>query len=86
MADELLIGTQRILLEIECNEVEDRKGSETSMKGFAIKASMSEMVLLGEGGGKTVGVKVFLAGGCRELFVMKYEVGLVNSFGGEAQE
>ena len=36
------------------------------MKGFAIKASMSEMVSLGEGGEKTVGVKIFLVEDCRE--------------------
>ena len=29
---------------------------------------MSEMVTLGEGKGKKMGVKVFLAGGCRKFF------------------
>ena len=38
-----------MLSEVECDEVEDGKESETSMKGFVIKASMSEMVSLGEG-------------------------------------
>ena len=36
------------------DDVEDGKGSETSMKGFATKASMSEIVSLVEGGDKTV--------------------------------
>ena len=36
------------------NRVEDGKGSEASMKGFAIKASISEIVSLGEEGEKTV--------------------------------
>ena len=31
---------------VECDEVEDGKGSETSMKGFTIKTSMSDMVSL----------------------------------------
>ena len=30
-----------------CGGVKERKGSEISMKGFAIKVSMSEMVSLG---------------------------------------
>ena len=47
-----------VLSEVECNEVKDAKGSETSVK---------EMVSLGEGEEKTVGVKIFLAGGCREV-------------------
>ena len=35
----------------------------------------------------TVGVKVFLEGGCRkEILVIKDEVGSVDSIGGEAQE
>ena len=55
-----------MLSEVECDEVESRKWSKTSMKGFAIKASISEMVSLREGGEKTLGVKVFLAGGCRQ--------------------
>ena len=33
--------TQKVLSEVECGEVEDGKGSKTSMKGIAIKASMS---------------------------------------------
>ena len=45
----------------ECDKVEDGEGSEASMKGFAIKASMSEMVSLGEREEKT-GIKVFLVG------------------------
>ena len=28
---------------VECDEVEDGKGSETSMRGLAIKATMSEI-------------------------------------------
>ena len=58
--------------EIECDEVEDEKGNETSMKGFAIKASISELVSKGDGE-KTVRVKfesIFLAGGCREEVLM----------------
>ena len=59
--------------------------NETLMKSFVIKTLM--MVSLGEGE-KTVGVKVFLAGGCREVvLVIKVEVlGSVDSFGDEAQE
>ena len=38
------------------------KKDETSMKGFAMTASVSEMVSLGEGGEKTVGVKVVEVG------------------------
>ena len=34
---------------LEYDEVKDRKGNEISMKGFAIKASMSEIITLGEG-------------------------------------
>ena len=68
-----------MLSEVVCGEVEDGKGSETIMKGFALKASMSEMVSLGEGGDKTEGVKVFLARGCREnVLVIKDKVGSVN--------
>ena len=48
---------------------------------------MSEMVSLGEGGDKTVGIKAFLAGGCKEkVLVIKDEVGSVDGFVGEAQE
>ena len=36
------------------------------MKGFVMKASMSEMVSLREEGDERVEVKIFLAGGCRE--------------------
>ena len=32
---------------------------------------MSEMVSPGEGGEKTVEIKVYLVGGCREVFVIK---------------
>ena len=56
------------------------------MEGVAIKASILEMVSLGEGGEKTVGVKVFLVEDCREeVFVTKDEAGSVDGFG-EAQE
>ena len=65
MRDELQLE-HRVLYEVLCDEVEDGKGNETSLKCFAIKASTSEMVSLGEGGEKTVGVKISLAGGCRE--------------------
>ena len=76
-----------VLSEVEYDEVKDRKGSETSMKGFVIKASMSQMVSLVEGGEKTMGVKVFLAGGYREeVLVIKDEVGSADGFGREAQE
>ena len=51
---------------MECDEVENEKGSEISMKGFVIKTSMSEMVSLGKGRNERVGSKVFLARGCRE--------------------
>ena len=47
---------------------------------------MSEMVSLGDRKEKAMGVKTFLAGGCRFFFVIKNEVGSVDSFGGEAQE
>ena len=57
------------------------------MKGFVIRTSMSEMTSLREGGDERVGVKLFLAGGCREnVSVTKDEVGSVEGFGGEAQE
>ena len=70
-----------MLFEVECHEVEDGKGSETSMN-FAMKASISEMVSLKEGGKKTVGVKVFLVEDCREeVLMIKDEVGSVNGFG-----
>ena len=52
--------------DVGCGGVEDEKVSEVSMKGFAMKASMSEMVLLGKKGDERVGLKNFLAGGCRE--------------------
>ena len=48
-----------MFLEVVCGGVEDEKGSEVSMKGFAIKASMSEMVSLGEKGDES-GSKNFL--------------------------
>ena len=76
-----------MLAKVECDETDDRKRSETLMKGFAIKASMSEMVSLGEGVEMTLGVKVFLAGRCKEeVLVIKDEVGSVDGFGGEAQK
>ena len=46
-----------------CGVVGDRKGSEVSRKGPAMKTSMSEMVSLGD---ERRGVKVFLVGSCRE--------------------
>ena len=36
--------TRRVFLEVECGEIEDGKGNETSMKGFATRALKSEMV------------------------------------------
>ena len=51
MGGSTFVGTQMVLSEVECDEVEDGNISETPMKGFAIKASMSEMVLLVEGVG-----------------------------------
>ena len=57
------------------------------MNGSAMKASMSKMVLPGKEGDERVGVKMFLAGGCREkVLVIKEEVESVEGFGGEAQE
>ena len=57
--------------EVECDKVEDGKGSEISIKGFAIKASISDVVSLGEGEEKT-GSKSFL--GCGEEVLAKREV------------
>ena len=75
-----------MLWESECDKVEDRDGNDTSMKGLAIKVSISEMVSLGEGGEKTVGVKVILVEDCREeVLVIKHGIGSVNGFEGEAQ-
>ena len=65
-------------MEVECDEVEDRRGSEISLKGFAIKASVLEME-----GEKT---QFFLAGDRREVLLIKNEVGSVDCFGGKAQE
>ena len=70
-----------MLSEVEDDEVEDKKWSEISKKGFAIKSSMSEIVPQWEGGEKTVGAKVFLTEGCKEAFVIKNEVESVGSFG-----
>ena len=52
-----------MLSEVECDEIDNGEGSEASMKDFAIKASISEIVSLGKGGEKKVGTKDFLAGG-----------------------
>ena len=59
-----------MLLEVECQGVEDRKESEKSMQDFAIKPSMLEIVSLREGDSWS---KTFLAGGVREdvFFVIK---------------
>ena len=54
-----------VLSGVEC-EVADWKGSEVSMQGFAIKASVSEVISQWEGE-KTVEVKVFLAEGCKNV-------------------
>ena len=45
-----------MLWEFECDNVEDGQGDEASMKGSAIKASISEMVSLGKERKKTVRV------------------------------
>ena len=75
-----------MFLEVVCGGVEDGKGSEGSMKGFAMKASLSEMVSLGQKGNERVGVKNFLAGGCRKkVLVIKEEVESEEGFG-EAQQ
>ena len=55
-----------MFLEVVCGGIEDGKGSEVSMKGSAMKASMLEIVSLWEEGDERVGVKMFLAGGCRK--------------------
>ena len=72
-----------MLSEFECDKIEDGEGSEASMKGFDLKISISEMVSRGEGRQKTVGIKVFLIEDCREVLVIKDEVGSVNCFGGK---
>ena len=48
-----------MLLEFKCDKVEDGEGSEASMKGFAVKASLSEIVSQVEREKKTVEVKFF---------------------------
>ena len=76
-----------MLSEFECDKVEADEGNEASMKGFARKASISEMISLGEGGEKTVEVKVFLVEDCREeVLLVKDEVRSVDGFGGIVQE
>ena len=56
------------------------------MKGFAMKASMSEMVSLGKKWDERVRVKMFLARSCRKkVLVIKEEVESIG-FGGESQE
>ena len=73
-----------MLLEVECDEVEDGESSEASMKGFAIKASILEMVSLWEGGEKTVVVKAFLAENCRDdVLVIKDEIRSVDGSEGK---
>ena len=48
---------------------------------------MSDMVSLWLRGKKIVGVKVFLAGDCREeILMIKDDIGSEDGFGGEAQE
>ena len=49
----------------ECDRIEDGEGSVASMK-----VSISEMVSLGQGGDKIVGVKVFLVEDCKEEVVV----------------
>ena len=41
-----------MLSEVECDETEDGKESDISIKSFAIMISISEMVSLGDGGEK----------------------------------
>ena len=75
-----------MFLEVVCGGVQDGKGSEVSMKGSAMKASMSEMVSLGEEEDERIGVNIFLAGSCREeVLVIKEEVESVEGLG-EAQK
>ena len=70
--------------EVVCGGLEDGKGSEVSMKGSAMKASMSEMVSLGEERDERVGVKIFLAAAVgRKVLVIKENI---KGFGGETQE
>ena len=47
-----------MLSEVECDEVEDQEGCESSIIDIAIKASILEMVSLWERREKTVGVKI----------------------------
>ena len=49
MGEELLLK-QRMFSEVVCGGIEDGKGSKISMKGPAMKASMSETVSLGKKG------------------------------------
>ena len=66
-----------VFSKVVCGGVEDGKGSEVSMK-----ASMSEMVSLGEEGDERMRVNIFLAGGCREeVLVIKEEVESLEGFG-----
>ena len=75
-----------VLWKFECDKVEDGEENEASMKGFVIKALISEMVSLRKGGEKTVGVKVFLVEDCREeVLGIKDDVESVDGFGREAQ-
>ena len=60
------------LLELEYDNIEAGEESEASIKGFAIKTSISEIVSLGEGGKKRVDVKVFWVEDCgEEVLVIK---------------
>ena len=59
----------------ECDEVKNKEGRKATLKGFAIKTSMSEMIPQGEEGKKTVEVQVFLVEDCREeILVIKDKV------------
>ena len=62
--------------EVGCGGVEDGKRSEVSMKTFAMKTSMSEMVSLGGKGDERMG----------KILVIKEELESAEGFAGEAQE
>ena len=63
----------RVLLELECYKVENGVGSEISMKGFAIKASISDCFTKRRGREES---KDFLVKDCREeVLVTKDKIG-----------
>ena len=71
-----------MLLEVECDRVEDGIVSETSMKGFAMNPSISEMVSLGGKREKIIGLNFsWQEVSSKEILLIKDEVGLVDGFG-----